>query len=204
MVIYNYNTDKLVIVAYPTGAGGKFLVNCLGVSEVACLQDWELYNLTPKQKKQLILDRLASTPKGTWQDLDLGCFKMFENNLDGMTVKEIHSIDWEFQKIVDISNGSKYYFQVTHNAQDHAELVNAFPNTRTINFVNSNQLKRNIYKPIEDINVKAEFIFDVTNYKDRSNTLNSVQEFYNHFGLQDFDRNFILDYYEKWIKHINE
>ena len=201
---YNFDTDKLVIVAYPMGAGGKFLINCLGVSEVACLQDWELYNLTPKQKKQLILDRLASTPKGTWQDLDLGCFKMFENNLDGMTVKEIHSIDWEFQKIVDISNGSKYYFQVTHNAQDYVELVNAFPNTRTINFVNSNQLKRNIYKPIEDINVKAEFIFDVTNYKDRSNTLNSIQEFYNHFGLQDFDRNFVLNYYEKWIKHINE
>lgn len=201
---YNFDTDKLVIVAYPMGAGGKFLINCLGVSEVACLQDWELYNLTPKQKQQLILDRLASTPKGTWQDLDLGCFKMFENNLDGMTVKEIHSIDWEFQKIVDISNGSKYYFQVTHNAQDYVELVNAFPNTRTINFVNSNQLKRNIYKPIEDINVKAEFIFDVTNYKDRSNTLNSVQEFYNHFGLQDFDRNFVLNYYEKWIKHINE
>ena len=201
---YNFDTDKLVIVAYPMGAGGKFLINCLGVSEVACLQDWELYNLTPKQKQQLILDRLASTPKGTWQDLDLGCFKMFENNLDGMTVKEIHSIDWEFQKIVDISNGSKYYFQVTHNAQDYVELVNAFPNTRTINFVNSNQLKRNIYKPIEDINVKAEFIFDVTNYKDRSNTLNSIQEFYNHFGLQDFDRNFVLNYYEKWIKHINE
>ena len=90
------------------GAGGKFLVNCLGISEKACLQDWELYDLTSKQKKQLILDRLESTPKGTWNDLDLGCFKMFENNLDGMTAEEIHSIDWEFQKIVDISNGNKY------------------------------------------------------------------------------------------------
>ena len=62
---YNFNTNKLIIVAYPMGAGGKFLINCLGISEDACLQDWELYDLTSKQKKQLILDRLESTPKGT-------------------------------------------------------------------------------------------------------------------------------------------
>ena len=79
MEMYNYNTDKLVIVAYPTGAGGKFLINCLGVSKHACLQNWELYDLTSTEKKQLILDRLQSTLKGTWNDLDLGCFKMFEN-----------------------------------------------------------------------------------------------------------------------------
>ena len=60
---FNYNTDKLVIVAYPIGAGGKFLINCLGISEDACLQDWELYNLTSIEKKALILDRMVATPK---------------------------------------------------------------------------------------------------------------------------------------------
>jgi len=202
MVMYNYNTHKLVIVAYPTGAGGKFLINCLGISEKACLQDWELYDLTSKQKKQLILDRLESTPKGTWNDLDLGCFKMFENNLAGMTAEEIHSIDWEFQKIVEISNGNKYYFQVTHTEQDYAKLVNTFPNAHTINFINCNQIKRDIYNPKTDLNIESEFTFDVNNYKTKADTTNSISRFYEHFNMKDFDSIFISEYYEKWIAHI--
>jgi hypothetical protein len=199
---FNYSTDKLVIVAYPTGAGGKFLVNCLGISKDACLQDWELYDLTSTEKKKLILDRLASTPKGTWNDLDLGCFKMFENNLDGMTAEEIHGIDWEFQKIIDISHGNKYYFQTTHNEQDCVKLVNAFSNARTINFINCNQIKRDIYNPSTDLNIESEFTFDVNDYKTVTDTTNSIRRFYEHFNMKDFDSIFISEYYEKWIAHI--
>ena len=184
------------------GAGGKFLINCLGISENACLQDWELYDLTSAQKKQLILDRLESTPKGTWYDLDLGCFKMFENNLDGMTAEEIHGIDWEFQKIIDISHGDKYYFQTTHNERDYVKLVNAFSNARTINFINCNQIKRDIYNPSTDLNIESEFTFDVNDYKTVSDTTNSICRFYEHFNMKDFDSIFISEYYEKWIAHI--
>ena len=113
--MYNYNTDKLVIIAYAVGAGGKFLANCLGISESACLQDWDLYELTSTEKKQLLLNRLESTPKGTWSDLDLGCWQMFEKSIDGMTAEEIHSIEWKFSGVVDISNSDKYYFQTTHD-----------------------------------------------------------------------------------------
>ena len=199
---FNYATNKLVIVAYPMGAGGKFLINCLGVSEASCLQDWELYDLTSTEKKQLILDRLESTPNGTWNDLDLGCFKMFENNLDGITVEEIHSIDWEFQKIVDISNGDKYYFQVTHNAQDYATLVNAFPNARTINFIKCNQIKRDIYNPTTDLNIESEFVFNVNNYNDMLATTTGILTFYKLLKLHDFDYDFISEYYTKWKAHI--
>jgi len=199
---FNYNTDKIVIVVYPTGAGGKFLINCLGISEDACLQDWELYDLTSTEKKKLILDRLASTPKGTWNDLDLGCFRMFENNLDGMTAKEIHSIEWEFQKIIDISHGDKYFFKVTHKKQDYAERVNAFSNARTINFINCNQIKRDIYNPRTNLNIESEFTFDVNNYKTITDTINSISRFYEHFNMKDFDSIFISEYYEKWIAHI--
>ena len=179
------------------GAGGKFFINCLGISESACLQDWELYELTPKEKKTLIFDRLFEVSEGTWNDLDLGCFKMFENNLDGMTAEEIHSIDWEFQKIIDISSGDKYFFQTTHNEDDYIELCSAFPNAITVKFINSEQIKRNNYNP-KDFAAQAEFTFDVADYNTLNSTLDKIQLFYNKFGMPDFDADFISEYYTLW------
>ena len=197
--MYNYNTDKLVIIAYAVGAGGKFLANCLGISESACLQDWDLYELTSTEKKQLLLNRLESTPKGTWSDLDLGCWQMFEKSIDGMTAEEIHSIEWKFSGVVDISNSDKYYFQTTHDEHGYHELINAFPNARTINFINCNQLKRNSYNISIDLNINSEFTFDVTNYKTVTDTIKSIRIFYEHFNMKDFDSIFISAFYKKWI-----
>jgi len=199
---FNYNTDKLVIVAYPTGAGGKFLINCLGISEDACLQDWELYNLTSIEKKALILDRMGATPKYTWNDLDLGCFKQFEYNIDGLTADEIRKIEFEFNEVIDISNGDKYFFQTTHNKRDYIELCNAFPKAHTINLISCNQLERDIYSSTNDLDIKSEFTFDVINYKNKKDTLNGVRRFYDYLNMKDFDSIFISEYYEKWIAHI--
>ena len=40
----DFMTDRLVIVYYPLGAGGKFLINCLGLSNQCVLQSIELAN----------------------------------------------------------------------------------------------------------------------------------------------------------------
>ena len=199
---YNFKTDKVVIVGYPMGAGGKFLINCLGVSNGACLQDWDLYDLTSAEKKELILDRLENTPAGTWNDLDLGCFKQFENNLDGMTAEEIHAIKWEFTKLLDISNGDKYYFQATHDEQDYVQLTHAFPNARTINFIKCSKLKRHMYSSSTDLDIESEFVFNVNNYNDVLATTTGILTFYKLLKLDDFDYDFVSEYYTKWKAHI--
>ena len=201
---FNYNTDRLVIVSYPMGAGGKFLINCLGVSDNACLQDWELYNLSSIEKKQLILDRLSATPYGTWNDLELGCFKMFEYNVDGLTADEIHQIEFGFQTIIDISNNNKYFFQTTHTEKDHEQLCCAFPNATTINFTNSRSIHRNICKPIrDDLTVHSDYTFDVDNYNNIPKLLEDIRMFYSIFGMQDFDNEFVTKYYLSWQDKIN-
>lgn len=203
-MLFNFDTDKLVIVAYPIGAGGKFLINCLGVSENACLQDWELYNLSSIEKKQLILDRLDAVRKGTWNDLDLGCFKMFEYNVDGLTADEIRRIEFEVNEVIDISNNNKYFFQTTHTEKTYEQLCCAFPCATTINFTNCDKIRRNIYNPTNDLNVHSDYTFDVDNYNNLPNLLENIRMFYTVFGMPDFDKEFITKYYLNWQDKINE
>ena len=200
---FNYNTDKLVIVAYPTGAGGKFLINSLGVSNSACLQDWELYDLSSTAKKQLIFDRLDATPTGTWNDLDLGCFKQFEYNIDGLTTDAIHAIKFEFNQVVDISYGNKYFFHTTHTEENYEQLCLAFPCATTINLINCGTMRRDIYNPAKDLNIYSNYIFDVGNYSNIASLLNDISMFYAVFGMRDFDKIFTLEYYKRWQDKIN-
>lgn len=229
--MFNYNANRLVVVSYPMGAGGKFLINCLSVSKDACLQDWNLHDLTPKQKKQLIFDRLSTTSKGTWNDLNLGGFMYFEDNLAQRTTtvtnalknsvlllatEQEQSLNSEYQKIVSIIKENRYHFHHTHNEEEYVHIINTFPNCRTINFVNCAQLRRKSYTSTFtdtdfdlrspdlsiDLNIQSEFTFDVSNYKTKKDTLDSVQKFYEHLNMKDFDSIFIAEYYEKWIAHI--
>jgi len=48
----NFQTPNLIMAVYPGGAGGKFLLNCIGVSKQGLLQD---YKLTVAQLGNLLL-----------------------------------------------------------------------------------------------------------------------------------------------------
>jgi len=40
--LVNFDTENLIIVCYPKNAGGKFLVNCLGLSDQSLFQSADL------------------------------------------------------------------------------------------------------------------------------------------------------------------
>ena len=50
----NYETNKIIFICYPPGAGGKFLINCLGLSDSAVLQHQNYINFTKEQKQKRI------------------------------------------------------------------------------------------------------------------------------------------------------
>ena len=54
----NYETNKIIFVCYPPGAGGKFLINCLGVSNHAVLQHQDLIHYTQEQKKTFLINKI--------------------------------------------------------------------------------------------------------------------------------------------------
>ena len=74
----NFETNNLIIVAYPRMAGGKFLMNCLALSNKAVLQN-EIYAtkdlngmLTSSDKINILRNRIKITNK-VWVDLGMGC-----------------------------------------------------------------------------------------------------------------------------------
>jgi len=78
----NFSTKNLIIFLYPAGTGGKFLINCCGLSKHAVLQDKDLAesdlngNLLSIDKFSILKQRLAKV-KNKWTDLDLGCQQLF-------------------------------------------------------------------------------------------------------------------------------
>ena len=78
----NFNTDNLIICCYPSGAGGKFLINCLGLSDDAVFQSHILaekqLNLNFSQfNKMEYLDTELKKITSNWNDLNLGCEQLF-------------------------------------------------------------------------------------------------------------------------------
>lgn len=92
-----YLPNRAVLVVYPPNAGGKFLINCLGLSCKAVLQDIDLINqqlqglLTPKNKYDLLINRLKNV-KDTWNDLQLGNAEYCNNALS--LRKEMNHRGW--------------------------------------------------------------------------------------------------------------
>lgn len=81
----DYNTSNIIIAYYPPNAGGKFLLNCIGLSQGVVLQDSDLATkqldgqLSSDDKFHLLLERLDYTKniEKQWADFYLGCFQLF-------------------------------------------------------------------------------------------------------------------------------
>ena len=94
---------RVCIVCFEPGAGGKFLSFIGGVSCDALLQDGHLFHLNPRQKKDLLAERLRAQReyKLSWNDLALGDDLMYARN----------DVDFLF----DAEAGDKWTFRIAHN-----------------------------------------------------------------------------------------
>ena len=139
----NFNTDNLIIVCYPRNAGGKFLINSLGLSDCAVFQHAILaqqqidggYSQIDKinyLKKEL---REVGTE---WNDLNLGCHELFcvENNIytdypSGLIKKFTFN-----QTVETLSNSSFKFFIVAHQPLVCERYLEVWPNAKVIYFKN--------------------------------------------------------------------
>ena len=124
-----FDSKYFLIINYPRGASGKFLANCLGISDGATLQHKDLINLTSKQKVSLLLDRLESR-RHYWDDLDLGDSQLFEMGCFTHDVAESYSI--ETKQAID---NKKYVMRIVHNPYHVSNLLNTWHNAKVIDFV---------------------------------------------------------------------
>ena len=136
-----FDTENLIIVCYPQLAGGKFLINCLGLSDDSVFQSAQLVDkqlsgmFTPQDKINLLLERIEATT--IWRDLGLGCYQLFgvqnhEYALGYGSIKEEH-----FNPVVkELVCANKKFFKVAHSFNFLKSYLTVWKNPKVIVFKN--------------------------------------------------------------------
>ena len=151
----DFMTDRLVIVYYPLGAGGKFLINCLGLSNQCVLQSIELANnqinnqFTSIEKFQFLKSQLQQVD-GLWNDISLGCRELF--GLD-QTVRnsewwkpELSHYQPYHSDLKSVLDSGKTFFATAHHSRGLEWLLKLWPNARVINCVEGKEYTNTLRK----------------------------------------------------------
>lgn len=135
-----FETDRLILVYYPAGAGGKFLINALGLSNQSVLQDIELAKkqhqgrLSSDDKLNLITKRYQKRV----YDADLSCAHLFGLvDIQYPTLKEYYPFNNFIKTIIE---NKYYFFMVTHTATQLKNMLEVWPQARLIYFTNGNNI----------------------------------------------------------------
>lgn len=144
MIAYPNSYDKIVIVCYPPLAGGKFLINNLGLNDHAVFQDATLAcrqingDFSYNDKLSYLLTQFKHTVKNAkWNDLGLGCGNLFgSRGIDYQTkYPEIlaNQIDPSIPLII---SENLFLFLVAHDTMVLKSILNFWTNAKVIGFTN--------------------------------------------------------------------
>jgi hypothetical protein len=152
MIPTNFQTPNIIVIHFFQGGGGKFILNCLGLSQHVVLQDQHLAEqqiagkLSADNKQTLLVDRITDTVNN-WKDLDLGCAQLFGD----LQFEKLNSV------ISTLSNSEFKFCIATHNYLRLTQILNRWPNATVIQFQN----ERNFIK-----NMRPGSIWDIPEYLD--------------------------------------
>tara|TARA_B110000503_G_C7013858_1_gene356854 strand:- start:48 stop:911 length:864 start_codon:yes stop_codon:yes gene_type:complete len=151
--------DKVVIVCYPAGTGGNFLINCLSLTDQCVLRNSLLaieqlmHGMTTNNKIKYLLSQLDLTAKNKkWNDLNLGCSNLFGISSELYVTEYPEIIEKNFYPCVtDLINSGKYLFIVAHSIQRMEAYQKFWTNSRVIFFTKYQQFldNRPHYKKIQ-------------------------------------------------------
>lgn len=136
----NFDTENLIIVCYPRNAGGKFLINCLGLSADAVFQHKHLArrqlidNYNTDNKIDYIRNKIRQT-QISWNDLDLGCEQLFGIKNETYLTK-IPESNLFASVISELSHSDHKFFLVAHSEQYLKQYIARWPNAKLIIFEN--------------------------------------------------------------------
>jgi hypothetical protein len=201
---------NIVIGMYPGYSGGKFLFNCLGLSDQAYLQHIDLVRqqlagqLTPQDKFNLLINKLNSVGD-EWNDLGLGCCQLF-----GKGSAPQHNPAEFYPEIKLLAAGDKLFFVVAHTLE-HFKIVTAlWPSATIVLFDKCNKFLTWRYKGIQK---KPSFdpaileyakqynpiVWHADTYLDSQDFFTSLEKLYAQLGLGDFNLELIKPFYEKYM-----
>jgi hypothetical protein len=223
---FNFNTKNIIIFQYPPFAGGKFVMNCLGLSDNMVLQSQSLAqaqidgNFSFDDKKEYILTHMQTEDilkNNFWGDLKLGCFQLFglthfSRQQDWIGDKQ-RSLITDTAKFLSSENNNKLLFSLVWHS---LAVPSMFPNAKIITFKNNEQMinhrtsflkgKTSPYREDEreaerrENNWATFFTWDTEWLYDVSTTTDGLHELYKLFNLDGWEQAepFIKEYYHLW------
>ena len=135
----DFNTDKHIVVCYPRQAGGKFLINSLGLSDSAVFQhagiaEMQLSGKLSTVEKLTYLLRKINETSTKWLDLGLGDAMLF-GILEEDYMQLVPELNF-FPVVDELSNSGKYFFSLVHYPIHLPYVLAQWPNSKVIKFEN--------------------------------------------------------------------
>jgi hypothetical protein len=135
----NFDTTNVVLVVYPWGAGGKFLINSLGIADNACIQSIALTKqqlqgtITSSDKKQFIRDVLNGVAH-RWTDLDMGSTTMLGIDESLYVIEDPATAQyWPwYNGVSELTHSNQKFFIDVHDAAHLAGLLKVWHNARVV------------------------------------------------------------------------
>ena len=223
---YNPDCTKVVIFCYPIWGGGKFLINCLGLSNDCYLSDIAAARLqrnnqlSPQDKFLFLLDKINKVGD-EWNDINLGSKQLFGNPCKP---------EQFYPEINEIShNNNKLFFLETHDPGDQLsptlnQHLQIWPNAKTVYLRNANRfIKWRLGRPDEynssDVRHDTDFgkdldqrlldmnnlyVWDTECYFAEHRFIEELKKMYEYFGLLDFNERMVRILYIRYIKKLGE
>ena len=197
----NYDTDKLIIVNYPAGAGGKFISLCLALDPTVVHQDEFLARAKIKggtnNNTSFNISKAVLT-RGQTSHFELGCLQLagfyWKNKIEEQA--ELANDLWR-----ELTHQTEFYFPMV----DHrGGLWAHYPNARHIVFKNYDWILEARGRGIRRINedsLKKENIvyFDSSAVKDCTAFKDEIRNLFENFGFQEPDWDRIEELRSTWM-----
>lgn len=204
----NFDSENIILCVYPRFAGGKFLINSLGLCDQAVFQDSELAekqllgNFNSGDKLEFLLSMIDKNNTGEWNDLGLGCVQLFgaserdysesippRNNVHGeQTIPyTVNNITVNLKKIIEtLSNGDLRFFLVVHDVSNLLPILNVWRNAKVIVFTNTANFKRLRNHKNNDSDWKV-WDYEISSLIESSNIKNKIYYFNNNHYFSEND-----------------
>ena len=144
------NYDRIVLLCYPRGSGGNFLINCLSLTDQCVLRDSVLaeqqldLQFGTQEKLDYLMTRLEeSLSDNQWKDFDLGCGNLF--GIDDLLYLQEYPeiIQTKFNSVVGrLIQKQKYLFLTAHSIHILKAELNFWVNAKVIFFSNYHNFKQ--------------------------------------------------------------
>lgn len=213
-----FDSDLAVLVQYPTGAGGKFIINCLSFHPMFHPQSMH-FIARIDDRIDYITRELMNYDGHNWNDLNMGCHQFFgvaslfpdEDDLE----TESHSSDiWRnsLAVLLPCVANNLHFFKTTHTLYQSNFYKRIWPNAKRIVMTNCEEFIRarngkchrdwNPKITIDGLDIDDAFSFDGSALLDWNNLSIEYTKLLSWFGYDPVNMDKIRSFHEDYIKAI--